>query len=164
MLKKTITFTDYNGTERKEDFFFHLSKADILEWVSSTDGDYTIDEYLKRIYKEHNGKKIMETFKDLIYRSYGEKSLDGRQFIRTEEVKRKFMETEAYSVLFTELVTDAKKAAAFFNGIIPPDLAKEISEIVKNNPDGIPDEMKDYLLEGEEKTQPSGAVTPFPTA
>lgn len=98
--------------------------------------------------KERNGREIMNTFSDLIYRSYGKKSLDGRRFDKTEEAKRDFMETEAYSVLFTEIVTDAKKAAEFFNGVIPKDMAADIERIMKENPDAIPDELKDYMLPG----------------
>lgn len=151
MLKKTIKYVDYNGEERNEDFYFNLSKAEIIEWISSTNGGYTLDKYLEHIAKKRNSKEVMETFKDLIWRSYGEKSLDGRRFIKSEEVKLNFFETEAYSILYTELVTDAKKASEFINGIIPQDLAKEIQKIVSENPEGIPDEMKDYLLSEDSK-------------
>lgn len=146
MLKKTIEYVDFNGEERTEDFWFHLSKAEILEWISSTDGSYTLDKYLVHVAKTKKPKEVMDTFKDLIWRSYGEKSLDGRRFMKSDEIKQNFFETEAYSILFTELVSDASKASEFINGIIPPDLAKEIQKIVSENPDGIPDEMKDYLL------------------
>ena len=146
MLCKRIKFVDYDGNEREEEHYFNLNKAEIIEWITSKDGSYTIDRYLEQVQKEHNIKNMMETFKDLIYRSYGKKSLDGRRFIKTEEVKREFMETEAYSVLFTELVTDAQKAAAFFNEVVPKDLADEINKILQENPNGIPEEVKDYLL------------------
>lgn len=145
MLKKTISYTDYDGNERKEDFYFNLTKAEIIEWLRSTDGSYTLDKYMERIAKEKNGRKIIETFKDIIWRSYGEKSLDGRRFIKSDEVKLAFTETEAYSILFTELVTDAKKAADFMNAIVPLDLVEEIKKIMEENPDGIPDELKDYI-------------------
>lgn len=146
MLCKRIKFVDYEGKEREEDHYFNLNKAEIIEWITSKDGSYTIDKYLEQVQKERNIKDMMETFKDLIYRSYGKKSLDGRRFIKTEEVKREFMETEAYSVLFTELVTDAQKAAAFFNEVVPKDLADEINKILQENPNGVPAEVKDYLL------------------
>ena len=146
MLCKRIRFVDYDGNEREEEHYFNLNKAEIIEWITSKDGSYTIDRYIEQVQKEHNIKEMMETFKDLIYRSYGKKSLDGRRFIKTEEVKQEFMETEAYSVLFTELVTDAQKAAAFFNEVVPKDLADEINKILQENPNGIPAEVKDYLL------------------
>lgn len=141
MLKKTITFTDYNGQTRTEDHYFNLNKAEVIEWLTTT-GDYTIDEVLTQMSKKMNARGIMETFRDLIYRAYGEKSLDGRRFIKTPEVKANFMETEAYSVLFTELVTDAKAAADFFNAIIPPDLGKEVEKIMNAHPNATPEELR----------------------
>ena len=86
----------------------------------------------------------MEIFEDLIHLSYGRKSLDGRKFEKNEEIWNDFYQTEAYSVLFTELVTDAQKAADFVNKIIPNDIAKEAEQIIRDNPDGIPDVFKDY--------------------
>lgn len=143
MYKKTITFTDYNGVERKEDHYFHLNKAEVIKWLT-TSGDYTLDKVLDRLSTERNGKKIMEIFEDLIHRSYGRKSLDGRKFEKTEEIWNDFYQTEAYSVLFTELVTDAKKASDFVNRIIPQDLANEVEKIIRENPNGIPDTLRDY--------------------
>lgn len=151
MLKKTIKYTDYDGNEREEDFYFNLTKAEILDWMMGTDGNYTIDKYLEKIVQAQNGREIIDTFKDIIWRSYGEKSLDGRRFIKNNEIKDAFVETEAYSQLFTELVTDASKAAAFVNGIIPQDVANEIANIMRDNPNGIPDNMKDYVLGNNNK-------------
>lgn len=143
MYKKTITFTDYAGKELTEDFYFNLNKAELIKWLT-TSGDYTLDKVLERLSKERNGKKIMEIFEDLIHLSYGRKSLDDRKFEKTEEIWNDFYQTEAYSILFTELVTDAKKAADFVNKIIPRDLADEVEKIIRDNPDGIPDALKDY--------------------
>lgn len=143
MLVKSITFEDFDGNKRTEDHYFHLSKAEVIKWLT-TSGDYTLDKVLERLSMERNGKKIMEIFEDLIRLSYGKKSLDGRKFEKTDEIWNDFYQTEAYSVLFTELVTDARKAAAFVNGIIPKDLADEVEKIIKDNPEGIPDVLKDY--------------------
>lgn len=143
MYKKTITFENYNGEKLTEDFYFNLNQAELIKWLT-TSGDYTLDKVLERLSKERNGKKIMEIFEDLIHLSYGRKSLDSRKFEKTEEIWNDFYQTEAYSVLFTELVTDAKKAADFVNKIIPRDLANEVEKIIRDNPDGIPDALKDY--------------------
>jgi hypothetical protein len=151
MLKREITFEDFDGNTRKEEFYFNLTKAEVIEWLT-TSGDYTLDKVLNQLGKERNGKKIIELFKDLIYRSYGEKSLDGRKFNKTTEIKENFMATEAYSVLFTELVTDAGKAVEFINGIIPKNMAEEINKIIKENPDGIPDDVKEYLQSSDDST------------
>lgn len=143
MLKRSIEFEDYDGNKRKEDHYFNLNKAEVIKWLT-TSGDYTLDKVLERLSTERNGKKIMEIFEDLIHLSYGKKSLDGRKFEKTEEIWNDFYQTEAYSVLFTELVTDARKAADFVNKIIPKDLADEVEKIIKEHPEGIPDTLKDY--------------------
>ena len=143
MYRKVIEFEDYNGNLLKEDFYFNLNKSEVIKWLTTT-GDYTLDKVLERLAKERNGKKIMEIFEDLIHLSYGRKSLDGRKFEKNEEIWNDFYQTEAYSVLFTELVTDAQKAADFVNKIIPNDIAKEAEQIIRDNPDGIPDVFKDY--------------------
>jgi len=144
MLKKVIKFTDYDGNQREEEFFFHMNKAEVIEWLV-TNGDYTYDKLIDQMSKKRDGKAIMGVFKDLIYRSYGEKSVDGRRFVKSQEVKDNFMETEAYSELFVELVTDAKKAADFLNGVIPKDLSDLVSETIAKNPGATPEELKEII-------------------
>lgn len=126
MLKKTIAYTDYNGTERKEDFYFNLSKAEIMEMEMSISGGLT--ETINRIVAAQDTPAIIKIFKDLILKAYGEKSMDGKQFIKDEKLSNAFSYTEAYSILFMELATDAKAAADFVNGIIPADLSKELAK------------------------------------
>lgn len=120
MLKKTITYTDYNGVERKEDFYFNLTKAEITEMELSTTGG--LSTVLQRIVSEQDQPQLIRMFKDLIIRSYGKKSDDGKRFIKNEQLSEEFTQTEAYNILFMELATDAEKAANFVNGIIPKDL------------------------------------------
>lgn len=117
MLKKTITYTDYDGVQRTEDFYFNLSKAEIAEMELSTAGG--LDKTINRIVAEQDGKRIIALFKDLVLKSYGKKSDDGRRFIKSQELRDEFSQTEAYSDLFMELATDADAAAAFVNGIVP---------------------------------------------
>lgn len=124
MLKKTITYTDYNGVERTEDHYFNLSKAEIMEMELSTTGGLT--EMIQRIVAAKDAPAIVKIFKDLILKAYGEKSADGKRFIKSEEISEAFSQTEAYSQLFMELATDADAAAAFVNGIIPSDLSKKL--------------------------------------
>lgn len=144
MYKKTITYTDYMDNERTEDFYFYLNKAEVTNWLL-TDGDYTLDAVLQRLSSEHDAKKIMEIFEDLLHKSYGRISLDGRRFEKTEELWLAFKETEAFSNLYMELVGDAKAAGEFVSGIVPSDLKSELDKILKANPDGIPNELRDYI-------------------
>lgn len=143
MLKRTIKFEDYDGNKRTEDHYFNMNKSEVIKWLT-TSGDYTLDKVMDRLTKERNGKEIMRIFEEMIKISYGKKSLDGRKFEKSEEIWNDFYQTEAYSELFTDLVTDAVKAAEFFNGIIPKQLGDEVKKIMDQYPDGIPDELKDY--------------------
>lgn len=117
MLKKTIKYVDYDGNEREEDFYFNLSKAELIEMQMSVNGG--IDKYLKRIISEKDTVKIMKEFKSIILKAYGEKSDDGKRFVKSEELSEAFSQTEAYSELLFELIADPDKAASFVKGIIP---------------------------------------------
>lgn len=117
MIKKTLTYTDFDGNERTEDFYFNLTQAEITEMEMSFNGG--LIKTIEKIVAEQNAKAIIEIFKDLVLKAYGEKSLDGRRFVKNDEVKEAFSQTQAYSDLFMELATDADAAAKFVNGIVP---------------------------------------------
>lgn len=125
MLKKTITYTDYNGNERTEDFYFNLSKAEIMEMEMSTTGG--LAEMITRIVAAQDQPAIIKIFKDLVLKAYGEKSADGKRFVKSDEIAAGFSQTEAYSILFMELATDADAAAKFVNGIVPADMSKQLA-------------------------------------
>ena len=118
MLKLTRTYNDYNGVSRTEDFYFNLTQAELTEMELSVDGGLT--EMINRIVAAKDGKQIINIFKKLILTAYGEKSPDGKRFIKSQELRDAFAQTEAYSDLFMELATDADAAARFVNGIVPP--------------------------------------------
>lgn len=127
MLKKSITYTDFNGEEITEDFFFHLSKAELVELeMSQKEG---LSKYLERIIKAENGQEIMTIFKKLLLQAYGQRSPDGKRFVKNEGLRQEFLSSEAYSELFMELVTNADAAAAFINGIVPTGLAEDLEKI-----------------------------------
>ena len=126
MLKKTMTYVDYNGVERTEDKYFNLTKAEVLEMEMSTEGG--LAETIQRIIDAKDQVAIIKIFKELILKAYGEKSPDGKRFIKSEEISTAFSQTEAYSQLFMELATDADAASKFVNGIVPSDIAKQIEQ------------------------------------
>lgn len=123
MLKKTIKYTDYNGKERVEDFYFNLSRAEIIEMEYGTKGHLT--NMIQEIIDANDEPELIKLFKELVLKAYGVKSEDGKQFIKNDEVRTEFAQTEAYSVLFTTLATDADEAAKFVNGIIPQDVGAQ---------------------------------------
>ena len=122
MLKKTVTYVDYNGVERTEDFYFNLSKAEVAEMEMSVEGGFS--KMLEEIVKSNDNVRIVELFKQMVLKAYGEKSADGKRFIKSKELSEAFSQTEAYSEIFMELALDEKAAAAFVNGIMPANLGK----------------------------------------
>lgn len=126
MYKITKTYKDYDGNERTEDFYFNLTKAEILETQLSINGG--LEKMVQKIINTQDSAAMIKLFKDLVLLAYGEKSEDGRRFIKSKEVKDNFSETEAYSEIFVELATDDKAAAAFMNGIIPQEYRDEMAK------------------------------------
>lgn len=117
MLTKTITYEDFDGETRTETFYFNLSKAELAERQITYPGGYA--EYLDKIIESKDKTEIFKAFKDLILSSYGEKSEDGKRFIKSKELSEAFEQTGAYDELFMELFGDGNEAAAFVRGIMP---------------------------------------------
>lgn len=129
MLKKTITYEDYDGNQRTEDFYFNLNKAELLEMEMSLDGG--LAKMIEKIVATKDGKRMIEIFKDLILKAYGEKSPDGKRFIKNQDLRDAFSQTEAYNKLFMEVAFDDVMAAAFVNGIMPvPDDSVRIPAVL----------------------------------
>lgn len=126
MLKKRIKYTDYDGEVREEDFYFNLNKAEIIEMELSTVGG--LKQMIEKITDSKDMPQLIALFKELIIKSYGEKSPDGKRFVKSRELSDAFMQTEAYSELFMELATNDESAAEFVNGIIPADLAADVAK------------------------------------
>ena len=131
MFTKKITYTDYRGNKRTEEFFFNLNKAELAEMELSTVGG--LHDMLKKIMETEDMPQIVKIFKQLILRSYGEISSDGKRFIKSEELSEAFSQTEAYSELFMELAQNPDAAAAFVNGVIPEDMSRAAIEANDEN-------------------------------
>ena len=144
MLKKTITYTDYNGIKRTEDFWFNLNTAEIAEMELGTSGGFT--EFINKIINTNDVPAIIKEFKEVILKAYGEKSSDGRRFIKSKEMSVEFSQTEAYSNLFMELATNAVAASAFINGIMSVDI--NVKKSTNTN------EIVDKIVNGLEPIEP----------
>lgn len=136
MYSRKIKYTDYDGNEREEEFFFHLNKAEVLEMQMSYDGG--LDKVLRKIIEAKDQKRLIEMFKMIILKSYGEKSADGRRFIKNPEIVEAFTQTEAYSELFMLLSTDDDAAAEFINGILPQRLIEDAKELADQKQANLP--------------------------
>lgn len=126
MFGRTFSYTDYNGNPRKDTWYFNLTKAELMKMELGAWGG--LDALLKRLIREEKPEKIVDMFEKIILGAVGEKSPDGRRFIKNEQIRQDFYQTQAYSDLFFELVTDPEKLTAFLKGAIPEDLAKKIDE------------------------------------
>lgn len=122
MLKKTVKYVDYNGVERTEDFYFNLTKAEVAEMEMSVEGGFSA--MLQELVKSKDNVRIVQLFKEMVLKAYGEKSQDGRRFVKSKEISEAFAQTEAYSEIFMELALNEEAAAAFVNGIMPANLDK----------------------------------------
>lgn len=131
MLKKTITYVDYNGVERTEDFYFDLNQAEITEMELSEEGG--LSNTIQNIVGAKDMPSLIKLFKSLILKAYGVKSADGRRFIKSDELSTEFTQTPAYSKLFMELATDEAKASEFVNAIIPQEVAEKSKELASKN-------------------------------
>ena len=122
MLKKTIKYRDYNDNELEEDFYFNLTQSELMKLQTSIPGG--LEQMLKTIINTKDGNAIMEMFAKILHIAYGQKSPDGRRFVKSEEISQAFEQTLAYDQLYMELVTDADKAAAFIKAILPSNITE----------------------------------------
>lgn len=149
MLKKTIKYKNlFTDEEVTEDFFFHLSKAELVELEMSRPGG--LSEHLQRIIKAEDNNTLIQEFKEIILLAYGVRSEDGRRFIKNQRVRDEFVATEAYSELFMELATDTDAAVEFINGIIPSGMSEEAAKAAGIDPQKTPI----VVVEDQEKPEP----------
>lgn len=126
MYKKTIAYTDYFGEEREETFYFHFSEAELSKMELSRNGG--ISRFVEKIIQTKDNPKLVDMFEDFILSAYGEKSEDGRRFIKTDELSTAFKQTPAYSILFMQLITDADELARFIKEVVPKELSDRVGE------------------------------------
>lgn len=150
MLKKLIKYTDYNGTERQENFYFNLNKTELMEMETEVTGG--MRQLLEDMMEKQDIPKIMKAFKTIILKAYGEKSPDGRRFMKSDELSTAFTQTEAYNELYMELLSDANKAAAFITALMPEDMRgdanddKVLTPVGKEVPKEEPDDGNAHLM------------------
>ena len=142
MYKKTLNYTDFNVVEITEDFYFHFTKAELMDMQLSTDGGLV--DIIKKIVMSKDTPELIKLFKKVILMAYGIKSDDGKRFKKSDEIRDDFISTEAYSEIYMELATDADEASRFINGILPEDLANQANDLIAK---GEIDEDTKKLLE-----------------
>lgn len=127
MIKKTVTYTDYNGESRTETFYFHYTEAEILDMEMSEEGSFT--ERIQRIIDAKDKTALMKLIKKFVIDAYGVKSEDGKRFMKNDEVKAAFVECPAYSDIFMDMVTNDELAAEFVNGVIPNTMRDRVAKL-----------------------------------
>lgn len=126
MLKKTITYTNYNDEQKTKDYYFNLKKSELIDLQFSTAKGFM--DYIEEITKIQDNVKIWKAFRDIVLLAYGEKSDDGERFVKSDELRKSFEETEAFSELIYELMSNETAAANFINGIMPADLTAQAKQ------------------------------------
>lgn len=157
MYKKIIKYTDYNGVERKEPFYFNLEESDIMRYNFSVDGPNGYQSKLNRLLATQKTAEAYKIFEEFICDSYGVKSDDGKRFIKNQEVLEEFKQSRAYSELLMELITVPGAATEFFNGIMPPALLAQINAKVTNGQIDLED--YDKLVYGNENEAPDTIIS-----
>lgn len=128
MLKKTITYEDWNGETRTEDFYFNLTRTELVEMEVGLIPGKSLTETLQTLITDNDMGTIVKTIKDIVLRAYGEKSSDGKRFVKNQDVRDSFEQNPAYDILYMELATDSEKAAEFLNGIMPSSVRENLGE------------------------------------
>lgn len=127
MLKRDITYTDFEDKEHTETFYFNISKPELIELEVEVEGG--LGDFLAKIIKEMNGKELIKYFKQIVLMAYGVKSDDGKRFIKSDQLREEFSQTAAYNALFMELATDDGAAADFLRGVLPRDMVNDIDAV-----------------------------------
>lgn len=148
MIKRTIQFEDFDGNPASEDFWFHLSKAELIELDSEFQGG--LDGALKAIVATNDANKIIKIFKQIILAAHGQRSVDGKKFYKSDEIRAEFEASAAYSELFMKLATDAEFAASFIQGVLPASMLREIE--AQGGFDNLQKQAEDAILEQQRAT------------
>lgn len=131
MYKITETYTDYDDNQRTEDFYFNYSEAELADLQFSVSGG--LAGMIDKIIKTNDMPKLVELFRELIQKAYGEKSNDGRRFIKSPELTKEFTETVAYSQIYMRLATDSKAAQEFINKVVPKSMKDKMQQANQQN-------------------------------
>lgn len=131
MIIKTISYTDYNGNQVTEDFYFHFSEAELMEMQLGEHGGFS--QRINKIINASDQPALIKLVKEFVLDAHGVKSADGKRFMKNEEIRTAFVENPAYSIIFMELARDDVKAAEFVNGVVPDHMKKDVAEAIKKN-------------------------------
>lgn len=135
MLKRQITYTDFNDQEVTEVFYFNISKPELIDMEVEHEGGYVAS--IQRIIDANDPKKLVAEFKALILQAYGVKSEDGKRFMKSDQLREEFSHHAAYQELWMELATNENAASEFVLGVLPSDLAvgrDEDKPVVQTSP------------------------------
>lgn len=143
MYKKNITYTDFNGDERTDAFYFNLSDAEILDLQVSYGGD--MSRIMSNMLEKHDAKGLLGIITDLILTSYGEKSNDGKRFMKNQEIRDGFVTTDAYSKLVLDLLNDEKEFEKFMTNVIPSAKREALTDIIRKREQGETEEPENVV-------------------
>ena len=131
MIKETIKYTDWFGNEREEDYYFNLMQSELVEMEMNLGG--SLEYYIQKISQTQDMAELWKLFKNIVLKAYGEKSTDGKRFMKSEEMRTNFEQTPAYDKLIMKLIGDAEYAGEFVNQLMPRELVEAAAQ-VQNRP------------------------------
>ncbi len=135
MLKREIAYEDFNENQVTDIVYFNISKPELIELeVEYKEG---FAELLKRIIAANDHKELIKRFKEIVLMAYGEKSEDGKSFVKSDARRNAFSQTAAYNALFTELATDDNAASNFIKGVLPKDMSADFEKGLANVPPNV---------------------------
>lgn len=123
MLKREIKYEDFNGEQASDIFYFNISKPEVLELQVEYEGG--LSKFLESIIETKDSKELIKKFKEIVLLAYGQKTEDGKRFIKSDKLREEFSQTAAYQSLFMELASNEGAAVLFIQGVLPKDMAEQ---------------------------------------
>lgn len=136
MLKREIAYEDFDGNKRTEVFYFNISKPELIELEAEVQEGFS--DWIRSVVAAEDNKTLIQQFKKVVLMAYGQRSEDGQRFIKSDQLREEFSQTNAYNELFMELATDDKAAATFLIGVMPRDMRGQLAAIDTADPTAPP--------------------------
>lgn len=118
MFKHSVEYVDFNGSDRKEDLYFHLSLPEVTRLEAEI--GMGLEDYIKGLTTNQELNTLLAFLERMLLSSYGQKTSDGKSFIKSQVIREAFEYSQAYAEIFEQVLSN-------------PDLARKFGENVADN-------------------------------